>query len=78
MDDITIDFRRFENCIWCVLITMTTVGYGDYYPRTFFGRIMTIMVAIWGSFMLSILVLVLTSSIECKNVTIINYISKYS
>ncbi len=34
--------------MWCVLLTMTTVGYGDKYPVTFPGKIVMAIVAIWG------------------------------
>lgn len=28
------DFNSFYNCIWCVIITLATTGYGDIYPKT--------------------------------------------
>jgi potassium intermediate/small conductance calcium-activated channel subfamily N protein 2 len=43
------------------IITVTTVGFGDYYPRTLFGRIIDVFLIIWGSFIISILVIVLTN-----------------
>jgi voltage-gated potassium channel Kch len=36
---------------------MTTVGYGDVAPTTFFGRLTAITVAIWGTFLISLLIL---------------------
>lgn len=58
------NFNSLENSIWCVIITMTTVGYGDYYPRTFFGRLLDIIVAIWGVFIVSMLMVTLTSTLK--------------
>jgi hypothetical protein len=37
---------------------MTTVGFGDYYPSTPFGRMIILFVVIWGIFIVSIMVVV--------------------
>ena len=60
----TIDFNYFENSIWTVIITMTTVGYGDFFPRTIFGRSLDILIAIWGIFIISMMVVVLSSTLN--------------
>mmetsp|Transcript_8150 Transcript_8150/g.709 ORF Transcript_8150/g.709 Transcript_8150/m.709 type:complete len:100 (+) Transcript_8150:212-511(+) len=63
-EDNGMDFESIENSLWMVIITMTTVGYGDFYPRTFFGRILDIIIAIWGIFIVSMMVVVLSSTLE--------------
>jgi len=37
---------------------MTTVGYGDIYPVTVFGRVVAIICALWGTFIISLLIIV--------------------
>lgn len=43
---------------------MTTIGYGDIYPRTHLGRITCIVACIWGVFILSLFVVALTNTTE--------------
>ena len=43
---------------------MTTVGYGDYYPRTHLGRFIGIICTFWGVFLVSMMVVTLTMSSE--------------
>lgn len=59
----TQDLNYFENSIWLIIITMTTVGYGDFYPRTFFGRLLDCFISIWGIFIISMMVVVLMSTL---------------
>ena len=59
----SMDFGRLENCIWITIITETTVGYGDYFPRTLCGRILIVIIAIWGNFITSMLVITLQNTI---------------
>ena len=39
-----------------VIVTMTTVGFGDYVPYTTLGKLVTIMSALWGAFIISLLI----------------------
>mmetsp|Transcript_46211 Transcript_46211/g.61196 ORF Transcript_46211/g.61196 Transcript_46211/m.61196 type:complete len:247 (+) Transcript_46211:340-1080(+) len=55
-----IDFDSYFASVWCVVVTMTTVGYGDLYPVTFFGRIIGVIAAFWGTFVISLLIIVAT------------------
>ena len=49
-------FDSYFTAIWCVVITMTTVGYGDVYAVSPFGRIISLINALWGAFIISMLV----------------------
>ena len=46
----------YYNGIYCVIITMTTVGYGDLPPCTFLGRFIAIVSCVWGSFLMALCV----------------------
>lgn len=58
------DISNFYNALWLTIITMTTVGYGDYYPRTTFGRIIDVFLVVWGTFIVSLMVVVLTNTLN--------------
>jgi ABC-type xylose transport system permease subunit len=52
------------NCMWNVIITLTSVGYGEIYPKTFFGRIVGIIICFWGVFIVSFFVVTLTGMLS--------------
>jgi voltage-gated potassium channel len=49
-------FDSYFTSIWNVVITMTTVGYGDIASISVFGRLISMINAIWGAFIISMLV----------------------
>ena len=51
-----LNFASYQNAVWNCAITMATVGYGDLYPCTVFGRIVGVLCAMWGAFMFSMIV----------------------
>lgn len=42
------NIRTFEDSIWWAIVTSTTVGYGDFFPKSFFGRIVGILMMFFG------------------------------
>jgi len=42
------NIRNFKDSIWWAFVTSTTVGYGDYYPVSFAGRISGILLMFFG------------------------------
>jgi Ion channel len=61
------NFNSYLDSIWCAIITLHTVGFGDYYAITFLGRIFTFMLCIWGSFITSVMVVTMTRVFELKS-----------
>ena len=47
------DLNDYGNAMWCIITTMTTVGYGDYFPVTVPGRICGCIACIWGVLVIS-------------------------
>jgi len=55
------DLNSFINCAWCVIVTLTTIGYGDYYPKSIMGRVVGVMDSFWGVFIVSFFVVTLNN-----------------
>lgn len=47
--------RKLEDSFWWTIVTLTTVGYGDYYPKSSEGRLIALFVMIVGIGVLSVL-----------------------
>ena len=60
------NFRNLTTACWNVIITVTTIGYGDYYPITNLGRLVGIITAFWGVFFVSLFVVALTNTLELE------------
>lgn len=61
------DYSYIWNSMWLVMLTMTTVGYGDFFPRTHFGRFIIVLACLWGIFLISLMIVTLTNFILFKN-----------
>ena len=62
------DFEQYFSGIYCAVITMATVGYGDVVPTTHVGRFIIMVTSIWGAFLFT-LVIVAFSTIFNLNQT---------
>jgi len=47
--------------MWNMVITMTTIGYGDYSAQSHMGRLIAIIIAFWGVFYVSLFVVALNN-----------------
>jgi hypothetical protein len=52
--------------IWCVVITQTSVGYGDAFPSTVFGRSLIMIVAFWGACCTSLMIISTSIAFDLK------------
>ena len=57
-----LDFSNFFNVIWVAAITMTTVGYGDGYPSTHYGRFISVMACCLAMALTSLLIVATSSA----------------
>jgi len=58
------DIANFMNAIYLVLMTITTVGYGDLVPQTSAGKGIAVVASLWGSLLVSLLVVTQLSIFE--------------
>jgi potassium intermediate/small conductance calcium-activated channel subfamily N protein 2 len=58
------NFSSYWNTLWCLIITMTTVGYGDFTPSSTLGRFIGIIACICGVFLISMLIVTITNVLE--------------
>ena len=49
--------ESFFNAIWFIVVTITTVGYGDIYPHTVYGKCVAMIAALLGALLISFFVL---------------------
>ncbi|EAR85675.3 small-conductance calcium-activated potassium channel protein (macronuclear) [Tetrahymena thermophila SB210] len=73
-------FDQIAVPIWCIMITIPTVGYGDTFPVTNHGRFFSAMAAISGTFITSIMVnslinILLINFLEAKSFYILSKLS---
>lgn len=54
------NLKSFSTNLWLTIVSTTTVGYGDYYPYTHFGRIVIILSCIVGNMYIGILIVEVT------------------
>ncbi len=41
-------FKDFFEAVYCSVVSLTTIGYGDIYPVSTAGRVITMLSAIFG------------------------------
>ena len=50
------DFHHVENGLWIAALTQSTIGFGDFFPTTYFGQTLTIASCFIGIFVISVII----------------------
>lgn len=53
-------FEDYATCLWYTFITMTSIGYGEYFPITTMGRLLASIISIFGVVINSFIVVALS------------------
>ena len=61
-------FNNIGSSLWWTIVSMTTVGYGDYYPKTSIGRIVAIIIMLSGIGLISIVTATIASSFTTQKI----------
>ena len=59
-----IDFDNYFQAIWVIVVTMTTVGFGDLVPYSFIGRCIIMVTSFWGAFIISLVIVSVSKIFE--------------
>ena len=51
-----LEFNSYFSAWYNIVITMTTVGFGDIYPGTYLGKSLILVTAAWGTFLMGLLI----------------------
>lgn len=60
-------FYNYANVFWNMVITMTTIGYGDFYTRSTLARMFIIFTGFYGILVTSLLVVAFTNLLEMES-----------
>ena len=60
------DYSFLFNGWWLIVVTMTTVGFGDFFAVTYFGRTVSVIACFIGTFLVSLTVVTLSSGSKYK------------
>lgn len=58
---------HYSNCVWLVLSGMTATGFGDFYPQTPLGRLVSTVAFMWGALMGALTVMTVIRQAELSN-----------
>lgn len=58
------NFDEIKNVLWLTIVTMTTVGYGGFYPKSEPSRLIGVLLAFWGVYLTSLFVVTLTNALN--------------
>ena len=61
------NFDHYCNAIWLVVVTMTTVGYGELTAKTTGGRIISVISCLAGVFLVSMVIVSITSTLSLQS-----------
>ena len=58
------DFTQIVKPMSLTVVTMTSVGYGEFFPKSIFSRIWGSLCAFWGSFQMALFIISLVNLLE--------------
>jgi len=68
MPKIDTNFQDYFDSLYWAIVTISTVGYGDIVPHTFFGKVMTLILILAGIIAVSLFTAVITSNLIKKTI----------
>lgn len=57
------NFNQIKNVYWLSIITMTTIGYGDVYPKSTPSRAIGVVLSFYGVYIMSLFVITLSNAL---------------